>query len=72
MTPPVERQLDGKETPIAPATSLARLRKLVLDLVARGRLSMVEAWRHLGISVPQTFIRGTSRPNRRAEQGSRV
>jgi transposase InsO family protein len=35
---------------MAPATSLARLRKRVLDLVAKGGLSVVEACRHLGIS----------------------
>ena len=35
---------------MAPAASLARLRKQVLDLVTRGRLSVVEACRHLGIS----------------------
>ncbi len=35
---------------MAPATSLARLRKRMLDLVATGGLSVVEACRHLGIS----------------------
>ena len=35
---------------MAPATSLARLRKQVLDLVGRGEVSVVEACRRLGIS----------------------
>src|SRR6266496_3241889 len=48
--PSVERPLDGKETPLAPATSLARLRKQVLDLAMSGRMKAAEACRSLGIS----------------------
>ena len=48
--PPVETALDGKETPLAPATSLARLRKQVLDLVMSRRMKAAEACRSLQIS----------------------
>src|SRR6266498_1654318 len=47
---PVEDQLDGKEAPTAPAGSLARMRKQVLDRVARKDVSVVEACRDAGWS----------------------
>lgn len=40
--PPVGDQLDGKEAPVAPAASLARLRKQVLDLVVSKRMKVRE------------------------------
>ena len=47
---------------MAPATSLARLRKGMLDLVATGGLSVVEACRHLGISRSRYYeLRGRYR-----------
>ncbi len=44
---------------MAPATSLARLRKQVLDLVMSGRMAVTEACRQLGISRSRYYeLRG--------------
>src|SRR6266540_3894413 len=54
--------LDGKEAPMAPATSRARLRKQVLDLVASKRMKVREACRQLGISKSRYYeLRGRYR-----------
>src|SRR3990172_2373265 len=54
--PPVEKPLDGKETtPMAPAASLARLRKWMLDRVARKEVSVVQACREAGISTSRFY-----------------
>jgi transposase InsO family protein len=53
--PPVEGQLDGKEMPVAPGTSLARLRKQLLDRVFRKEVSVVQACREAGISTSRFY-----------------
>src|SRR6266436_2699536 len=48
--PPVDQAVDGEEAPMAPAGSLARMRKQVLDRVLGGEVSVVQGCQEAGWS----------------------